>query len=610
MHTYLYVLSYLKPYKGFMLVYVICTLLYIVFSIANLTIIIPLLNFLFDQGGHIPEELPEFGITVDYFLSLFNYFLNTVIEAHGRWGALQFICATFFFSTLLASAFRYLASISFTSASIRAIQRLRSCLFEKIIHLPIRFFSSQKRGDTISRLANDVREIDILISSTCNTLIKDPIMIMGHLFIIFSISWQLSLITLVTLPVLILIIVLIIKRLRRKSHEHQGSLSLMTSIIEESLQGISIVKSFTAERYVINKFNSEIRRYIRLYLSIVRRTDSIPGVSDVFGALTISLLLIMGGYFILEQKNSSTTMSASELIAFLIIITQVFSRAKSILSALGNLQKGIAAGDRIRSILNISETLKEEPSALSISRFSQNIEFKNVDFAYEELIVLEDISLSIEKNKVLALVGPSGAGKSTLSSLIPRFYDPTQGRILLDGEPMTSYKIRDLRQLIGIVPQEIVLFNDTILENIAFGKPGASLLEIEKAARIANAHEFIMEQPLQYQTVIGDSGIRLSGGQRQRINIARAVLKDPPILILDEATSSLDSASEQQVQEALQQVMQQRTCIVIAHRLSTVQHADEIVVMDKGHIIARGTHHFLLKANTLYKKLIDLQSFH
>ena len=610
MRTYFHMLRYLWPYRWLMIIYAGLTLLYMCFSLVNFTIIIPLLNVLFNTvptSKQLSTSWPTFEASLDYGKAVFEYVFNLVIRDYGRWGALRFICLALIVSVLLANAFRYLSAVLFSSAKLRAIQDLRKELFSKVMYLPVRFFATQKKGDVLSRFSNDINEVESSLFNSFMVLIKEPIMIIGCCVFLFSMSVKLSLITLLILPLSMFFISLIIKRLRRRAQQQQASIGNVTSIIEESLRAAPIIKSFTAEQYVLKKFGSELQHYLRLSLSIVRRIESISPISEFLGASVICLLLTTGGYFVLKEESE---LSASAFIVFLLAFSQVMKPFKNISMVAGSMQKGLAASERILELLHTPDTLSEDPNPLPLTSFQKEIVFKSVYFSYSEKPVLKAINLCIEKNKVIALVGPSGAGKSSISQLIPRFYDPTEGQITLDGHSISRYKIKDLRHLIGIVAQEVILFHDTIFQNIAFGKTDATESEVKQAARIANAHEFIMEKPKQYQTIIGEDGLKLSGGQRQRLNIARAMIKDPPILIFDEATSSLDSVSEQLVQRALYQVMKKRTCLVIAHRLSTIQNADQIIVLNKGKIIEHGTHTNLLQQGGLYKKLTEMQSFH
>ena len=610
MRIYFHMLRYLWPYRWLLLADFGCMLLHMCFSLVNFTIIIPLLNLLFntvETATHQSEAWPPFELSVTYARAAFEHIFHLIIADYGRWGALQFICAVLLGSALLASVFRYLSLLLFEASTLHAIQNLRKNLFHKVMYLPVNFFTTQKKGNILSHFSNDINEVQYSLFNSFKTLLKEPIMVLGYFGVLFSMSVKLSLITLLVLPLSAFFINLILKRLRRRAQQQQASVGAITSIIEESLQAVPIIKSFTAERYVLGKFGTEVQRYVRLNLSIVRRTISISPISEFLALCVICLLLTIGGAFVLREDSE---LSAAAFIAFLMIFSQVLSPFKNIANAFGSVQKGLAAAERILKLLQTPDSLKEAPNPRPLTHFQEAIVFEKVTFSYVEQAVLKNINLRIEKNKIIALVGPSGAGKSSLSQLIPRFYDATEGQILIDNHPITDYKVKDLRNLIGIVAQEVVLFHDTIFENIAFGKPNATEDEVRQAAHIANAHDFISAQPEGYETIIGEDGMKLSGGQRQRLNIARAIVKNPPILILDEATSALDSASEQLVQQALYQVMQARTCLVIAHRLSTIQNADKIIVLNQGEIIEQGTHSSLLKHNGLYKKLIDMQSFH
>jgi ATP-binding cassette, subfamily B, bacterial MsbA len=491
----------------------------------------------------------------------------------------------------------------------KVVSTIRKTLFEKITQLDYSFFHHERKGKLMSYLSNDIGEIENSVVSSIQVVFREPLLIIGYLIVLFILSPQLTWFTVIVLPVSGFLIATLTKRLRRDAKEGQQLLGDLLSIIEETISGVRIIKAFNAEKQINNRFGTLNDRYSRMLRRMWNRKELATPTSEVLGVGLVVCVLLYGGILVL---NGTGDFTASKFITYIAIYSQILTPAKNISGAVSNIQRGLISAEQIFKIIDVPVKIKDHPNAQALTEFNDKIEYKGVFFSYlreENGYVLKDINLTIGKGKTIALVGQSGSGKTTLAEMLPRFYDLEKGEILLDGKNIKDYRLRDLREQMGVVNQESILFNDTVFNNIAFGKPEASLEEIMNAARIANAHEFISQMPEGYQTNIGDRGGKLSGGQRQRISIARAVLKNPPILILDEATSALDTESERLVQDALTSLMKNRTTLVIAHRLSTIQHADEIIVMQQGVIIERGCHDELLARTGVYRKLYDLQSF-
>lgn len=609
MNTYLRILSFARPYRRYLPQYLVFAILSIVFGLINFTLLIPLFNVLFDQVG--AEEasqlrtLPEFSLSVDYLISTFNYYFLEIIDRHGKVGALVFVCIIIVVSVLLANVFRYASGVTLAKIRAQVIFKLRMRIFDQVTQLHLGYFSTERKGDILSRITNDVQEVEYSVVNTLRVAFKEPATIIGYFLVLLFMSVKLTLFTVLIMPVSGFIIAQIAKRLKAKATQSQESLGRLVSLLDETLSGMRIVKAFNARPIIRRRFEEEVGIYSRLNVSMARRQEAASPLSEFVGVAVVAGILLYGGVLVL---NNNSELSASEFITYIILFSQILPPAKAISNALSSIQRGLASGERIFSIIDTPPLIQDHPDARELEHFQRHIRFENVWFAYEADAILKSINLTVEKGTTVALVGPSGGGKSTLADLIPRFYDPTEGTIYLDDQPLTAYTMTSVRRQMGIVTQESILFNDTIFNNIAFGKPDASAEEVMQAARIANAHDFILETPQQYQTLVGERGTKLSGGQRQRISIARAVLKNPPILILDEATSSLDSESERLVQEALTNLMKNRTSVVIAHRLSTIQHADEIVVVEQGRIIERGRHTDLVEQGGLYSKLTAMQT--
>ncbi|WKN29977.1 ABC transporter ATP-binding protein [Porifericola rhodea] len=609
MKTYLRILSFARPYGEYIPQYLIFTTLSIIFGLVNFTMLIPLLEVLFNQvDQEVQQEIvskPEFAFNIDYIVSLFNYHFSNIIEEFGKVGALIFICSIILTSVFLTNLFKYIAGLTLAKIRARVIKKLRTRIFDQVSRLHLGYFSNERKGDVMSRITNDVQEVESSVVSTLKVVFRDPATIIGFFAVLFFMSFKLTIFTLIVMPISGTIISEITKRLKRKATQSQESLGRIVNILDETLSGMRIVKAFNAREWIGEKFGEEVDRYAKINVSMARKQEAASPLSEFMGVSVVTGILLYGGILVL---NDNSALAASEFLTYIILFSQILPPAKSISNALSSIQRGLASGERIFKTIDTLPQIEDKEDAVEIEGFHKDIQFDHVSFAYEDEHVLKEINLQIEKGKTVAIVGPSGGGKSTIADLIPRFYDPVGGKILIDGIALTDAKIDSVRKLMGIVTQESILFNDTIFNNIAFGKPEASEEEVINAAKIANAHEFILNTPQQYQTVIGERGTKLSGGQRQRLSIARAVLKNPPILILDEATSALDSESEKLVQEALTNLMKNRTSIVIAHRLSTIQHADEIVVVQKGEIIERGKHEQLVEMGGLYYKLTEMQT--
>lgn len=609
MKIYRRLLAYARPYPRFVFPFFFFTVLAVIFSVFQFALIIPLLNVLFENntGGDVPPP-PAFSLSTGFLKDIFYYQVYR-LKAMNPVYALYFITAIIVFAVILTNLFRYLAQRTLIKTRTLLVKRIREALFEKINHLHMGFFTREHKGDIISRMNSDVFEIEGVAANSIEVLFKEPTLILGYFIALFSISPQLTIFTLIIIPVSALGIATIQKKLKRDARDAQASIGRLLTIMDETLTGMRIIRAFNATGYTLKKFSRENDFYRNASLQGFKRREMAPAFSEAAGVMVVAGILLYGGSLILQNGQNAAGIQASAFIAFIAIFSQVLRPAKAMVIAGANIQRGRGAGERILEIIDKPVEVKDRENAIKLKAFRNSIEFKNVHFTYTGAPVLQDVSFIIERGKTIALVGVSGVGKSTLADLVPRFYDVTAGAVLVDGADVRDYTMESLRSHMSFVTQETFLFNDTIFNNIAFGKPDATEEEVIAAAKIANAHEFIMQTENGYQTSIGDRGIRLSGGQRQRICIARAVFKNPSILILDEATSSLDTESERSVQDALSKLMQGRTTLVIAHRLSTIREADEIIVLHEGRIIERGHHNELVEIEEgVYRKLTRMQA--
>ena len=605
MHYFLRIIKYLKPYTPFALLNIVANILSVLFSLVSLTMVIPFLGILFETQEKVynPSAL---NLNATSIKENVYAIISSVIDDKGKVEALLFICilviVTFFFRNL----FRYLALFFLTPIRNGIVHDLRMDLHKKLISLPLPYFTEKRKGDLTARLTSDLVEIEWSIMSSLEMLFKDPLNIMIYLAALIFISPQLTLFVIVLFPLTGIIIGVIGRSLKKSSDRGQNKMGELLSIIDENISGLRIIKAFNAENHINKNFEKESGEYKSIMTKLLRKKDLSSPMSEFLSTIVMVIVMWFGGQLVL---NADGGLTAQEFIGYILIFSQIIPPAKSLTTSYYYIQKGSASAKRVYEILDAENEITDVENPKKIKLLNNQIEFKNLSFSYEKQTVLKDINFSIGKGKMIALVGQSGSGKSTLADLLARFYDIKQGEILIDNNNIKEIALHDLRALMGIVSQESILFNDTIFNNIRLGNINASEQEVIEAAKIANAHDFILETQNGYDTNIGDRGNKLSGGQKQRLSIARAILKNPEILILDEATSSLDTESERLVQDALSKLMHSRTSLVIAHRLSTIQNADEIIVLDKGSIIEKGTHQELIAQNGHYKKLYDLQSF-
>jgi len=603
MKAFIAVLAYLKPYRFLGVLNVIFNALTAFFSIFSLMLLGPFLDILFkEEMPSLPAQDPTASWS-DQWVTFFNRELIMYMQEHGRPAALFWVCGIMIGAFFFKNIFRYLAL--FVMAPVRnGIERdLRQAVFGQLMSLPLSYFSQERKGDLMSRLSSDVKELQWSVLRSVETLVRSPLTLIGSVGVMLYISPELTGFSFGLFLFVGLIIGQLGKVLRKNSAKAQASLGRILSQIEESIGGLRVIQAFGAEGFQRERFAEENSYYLNVSNRIQWRKDLSSPLTEFLGICVIAALLLYGGHLVFDGA-----FDASTFVMFILMFYNIIDPAKSFATALYDVQKGRAAADRLNQILKAPREIDEQPNALAISELKEAIEVKNIQFGYEkDQKVLDGVSFRLEKGKTIALVGVSGSGKSTIADLLPRFYEPQAGEILLDGEPLSAYRLQDLRALFGMVSQDAILFNDTIYNNIVFGLPDVSKEQVEAAAKIAFAHDFIMEQEEGYQTNIGDRGMKLSGGQRQRLTIARAVLRNPQVLILDEATSALDAESEQAVQKALDELMQERTALLIAHRLSTVQKADEILVMQEGKIVERGSPAALVAQNGVYAKLVALQ---
>lgn len=596
MKQYSRIIRYLGTYKRSIALYFFFILLSIIFSIVSMGMLMPFLQLIFTGESMVNKS----GNPVIQFI---NDILSESLANQGKEKTLGIICLMVMVFIILKNLFLYLSLVVLNPVKNKVVNRLREELYDKMLRLPVGYFNEKRKGDLMSRMSNDVNEVEGSVVGAFEGWIRDPMTIIVTLFVLFFISPQLTLFILFLIPVLGLVIGRISKSLKKHSREVANKQGESFSIVDETLGGLRVIKAFNIEKLLRQKFFKTNEELLRAKNNIVYRRDLASPLSEVLGVLLVILILYYGGRLVLREQ----LLEASVFLGFIAIFYTIINPAKSLSTSFSNLRKGGAAIGRIEEILQTKITVDDNPQGKQLKHFTDKIEFLNVSFAYEDAVILDNINLVIEKGKTVALVGSSGAGKSTLADLVPRFHDVTSGEVLIDGINIKNYSLQSVREQMSIVTQEPILFNDSIANNIALGQPAASREQIIEAARIANAHEFIMKKEGGYDSNIGDRGTKLSGGEKQRLTIARALLKNPPILILDEATSSLDTESERLVQDAINNMMQNRTSIVIAHRLSTIRHANEIIVLQKGNIVERGTHDELLAQNGFYRKLVEMQ---
>jgi len=608
MRDFIKIIKLIKGYKPYALANIFFNALAVVFSLFSMVLLIPVLEILFKTESELTEMLAAPPNT-DFWSAGYSlkdhgfYYLAQQIQVLGAETVLLYVCIFIVVAILLKNLCTYIALYVIAVLRNGIIRDYRNTIFRKILDLQLSYYSDERKGDIMSKVTNDLKEIEWSILRSVEALFRDPITIVSFFIMLIWMSPQLTIFLVIFFPIAGLLIGIIGKSLRRSAEKGQSKLGQLMSTLEETLGGLRIIKGFNAKEKSFRRFEEQNEDYTSTMVKMYRKGDLASPVSEFLGVALIATVLWFGGQLVFGGQ-----LIGSFFIAYIAFLSQLIAPFKSITNAYSNAQRGLAALTRIKEITEADVEIQDGSESF-IDSFNKEIHYKNVSFKYETEYVLKGIDLTIEKGKTIALVGQSGSGKSTMADLLPRFYDVSEGAILIDGVDIRKARLHDIRDLMGIVTQNSILFNDTVLNNIAFGMPNASKEQVMDAAKIANAHQFIMELDNGYETGIGDGGSKLSGGQRQRLSIARAILKNPDILILDEATSALDTESEKLVQDALNKLMKNRTSLVIAHRLSTIQHADEIIVMQEGTIVERGTHQSLIDKSGVYKKLTDLQSF-
>jgi ATP-binding cassette, subfamily B, bacterial MsbA len=612
MGNFMRVVRMISAYKGLAGLVILFDILSVIFSLFSLTMVVPLLGVLFGIQPLVMEK-PTFSLNPNGLIDRFYYEISRVIldgagqvTLDGQMRALVLICGFVVITFFLKNLFRYLALFFSAPLKNAVVRDIRNNIFRKVLSLPLAYFSEEKKGEIVAKMTSDVQEVENSVMSSVEVVFKEPFTIIFFLGTLVVWSPELTGFVLILLPLTGVIIGRVGKSLKKSSKKVQDQMGVLLSSMIEALSGLRIIKAFNATETSFNNFHLQNQAYMRMKVSMIRKQHLASPLSEVLGTLVMVAVIYYGGSLVLGGGG----LKADLFIGYIVVFSQLIQPAKALTGAIYNIQKGMAAAERIDTVLDAKETIADRPNAQLLQGFDQSIEFKDVSFHYEDgYQVLKNINLTIKKGRTIAIVGPSGAGKTTLVDLIPRFYDVTSGAVLIDGIDTRDCRIHDLRAKLGIVTQEAILFNDTIFNNIAFGLKGISENDVIAAAKVANAHDFIMQIEGGYHASIGEGGNKLSGGQRQRISIARAILHNPPILILDEATSALDAESEKLVQEALFNLMKNRTSLVIAHRLSTIQFADEIIVLQDGEIIERGNHLGLIAHKGVYRKLYEMQAF-
>lgn len=605
--TYFRLLGFASPISKYAIPYFFYSLFYAVFNSLTFVLIVPIMNTMFDPDYQFERvtELPQFAFSTEYLTTFFNYVYSMLYPDYDRQRVLIMLALFTICISFLSNLFRYLGAWTVESMRARTLQRMRDAMFSRVMDMHVGYFSDQQKGDIISRITADVNVVQFCITNTLLVAFREPFLIIGYIAMMIMLSWELSIFSVLFLPLVALLIGSIVKRLRHPARTNQQRLGEMVSALDESLSGVKVIKSYNATDYVKRNFFGINADVAELTLSMARRQQLASPMSEFLGISAVGVVLVFGGILV-----GNGSLDPGSFIAFVAIFSQITRPVRHFVDQFANINQGIAAGERIFGVIDERPAIVDKADAKHFEGLKKEIRFEGVHFSYDgQREVINDVSFTVERGQTIALVGPSGGGKSTLSELIPRFYDPQMGRILIDGVSLQDYTQESLRDHLSIVAQETVLFNDTIAANLRMGKPDATDEELRQAVRIANAAEFIDQLPDGFNTNIGDRGSKLSGGQRQRLSIARAVLKNPEILILDEATSALDTESEKLVQEALNHLLKGRTSVVIAHRLSTIQGADKIIVVSEGRIAEQGTHEELLKEGGIYAKLIEMQSF-
>ena len=604
MNTYSRLFQFAKPHLHYIVRVFVCNVLYAVFSLFTVGMIVPFVTVLF--GLIEPVYLrPEFSLSSQSIVDTLSYYITLINSQYGMFSALLFVSVVFLICSLLSNLFRFLGLYYLTPLNAHTAKDIRNSLFHKVLTLPLSFYNRHKAGDIITRFNADMADIESLIRNSIDIVLRQSIVIIVFLATLIIISPWLTLLSLLIFPAVSYFTGRITKSIRKKAQSGQAELSNIASLYEESISGLRVIKSFGTMDFFKAKFEGKNRKYTRLTNSIIRLMELTAPLAEVLISLSLMFIILAGGILILNKG----TLAADSLILFVVVFARLVPPFQTSIRSYSYIQRGLVSAKRVFEVLESDEKIMEKENAIPIKEFRDKIVFQDVNFAYNVENVLKNINLEIKKGETIALVGNSGGGKSTLINLLLRFYDVENGQLLIDGKNIQDYVISDVRTLYGVVSQDVLLFNDSIYNNICFGKENMDMQRVMEAAKIANAHDFIMEMPDGYQTLVGDRGMKLSGGQKQRISIARAVIGNPPILLLDEATSSLDSQSEQAVQQALNNIMQNRTSIIVAHRLATIQNADRIIILQNGAIVEEGKHEELVEKRGWYYKFLNTSSF-